>query len=96
MEPKLGPNKGNAGKGRPKGVPNKVNALLKEAILEAADRAGGQGGVVAYLHTQAIANPGPFLTLIGKVLPLQVQGADKEDGTPGEIIVRILDPRSNG
>ena len=60
--------------GRKKGTPNKVSGQLKDAILEAAAKAGGDGGMVAYLENQAKANPGPFLTLLGKVLPLQVTG----------------------
>ncbi len=60
--------------GRPKGSPNKTTALLKEAILEAATKAGGKKGLVGYLETQAIENPGHFMTLLGKVLPLTLQG----------------------
>jgi len=67
-EPKLGPNRGNAGKGRPKGVPNKATKALKEMILGALDDAGGQD----YLTKQASENPAAFMTLIGKVLPTQV------------------------
>ena len=59
--------------GRPKGVPNKTTAILKDAILQAATGAGG-GDMAAYLELQAITNPGPFLALLGKVLPLQVVG----------------------
>ena len=58
--------------GRSKGIPNKTTALLKDAILKAADQAGGKGGLVAYLQVQAKKNPGPFIGLLGKVLPLQV------------------------
>jgi hypothetical protein len=60
--------------GRPKGSPNKTTALLKEAILKAAEEAGGKDGIVGYLKAQAVENPGPFLTLLGKVLPLTLQG----------------------
>lgn len=72
--------------GRQKGTPNKVSGQLKDAILEAAKRAGGgdQEGVIKYLQAQALANPAPFLSLIGKVLPMQVTG---EDGGP--VIVEI-------
>lgn len=62
----------NAGKGRPAGVPNKNTTALKDMILGALDKAGG----IDYLYSQAQANPGPFMTLIGKVLPLQVTGAN--------------------
>jgi hypothetical protein len=41
MAPKVGPNKGNAGKGRPKGSPNKVTADVKAMVLAALDQAGG-------------------------------------------------------
>ena len=60
--------------GRSKGTPNRTTALLKDAILQAAEQAGGEGGVVGYLTTQAAGNPGPFMALLGKVLPLQLQG----------------------
>lgn len=59
--------------GRPKGSPNKTTAILKDAILQAATDAGG-GNLVEYLKIQAIETPGPFLALLGKVLPLQVVG----------------------
>jgi hypothetical protein len=55
--------------GRAKGTPNKTTALLKDAILLAATKAGGKDGLVGYLEIQAAANPGPFMALLGKVLP---------------------------
>lgn len=82
---KVGASAGNRGKGRKKGVPNKITANLKEAILEAAKRAGGKGGTVAYLQAQASANPGPFMALLGKVLPMQITG---EDGGPLQVVVK--------
>jgi hypothetical protein len=95
-EPKIGVNRGNAGKGRPKGAPNKLTKALKDAILEASERAGGQGGTVAYLQTQAIANPTAFLSLLGKVLPMQVTGPDDAEGNPTELVLRIIDVRTDG
>lgn len=62
-----------AGKGRPAGSLNKTTALLKDAILKAAADAG-DGDMAEYLKKQAIANPGPFMALLGKVLPMQVVG----------------------
>jgi hypothetical protein len=60
--------------GRQRGTPNKTTALLKDAILLAAERAGGEAGLVGYLQTQATASPGPFMALLGKVLPTQLTG----------------------
>lgn len=64
------------GPGRPKGAVNKTTAILKDALIQAAINAGGGGdnGMVQYLTTQAVENPGPFLTLLGKVLPTQISG----------------------
>lgn len=79
----------NAGKGRPKGVPNKTTAFLKDAILKAAENAGkqhGSDGMVSYLEAQAKLNPGPFMALLGKVLPMQVIG---DDENPLKVIHRI-------
>jgi hypothetical protein len=67
---KVGGSAGNRGKGRKKGVPNKVTGALKEMILGALDDAGGR----AYLKTQATENPAAFMTLVGKVLPMTVAG----------------------
>lgn len=68
--------------GRQKGVPNKTTALLKDAILAAAAKAGGSGGLEAYLQMQANANPGPFMSLLGKVLPTQLTG---DNGGPVQL-----------
>lgn len=62
------------GGGSRKGRPNKTTALLKDAILQAASQAGGEGGLTAYLTQQAQENPGPFMSLLGKVLPTEVAG----------------------
>ena len=66
----------NAGKGREKGVPNKITRELKEMILGALDSAGGE----AYLAEQAEKNASAFMTLIGKVVPMQVK-AEHSGGT---------------
>lgn len=62
------------GPGRPKGSQNKLTMSIKEMILAALDEAGGKD----YLLDQARNNPGAFLTLLGKVMPTQIQG-DKEN-----------------
>jgi len=64
--------------GRKKGSVNKTTALLKDAVLQAAEQAGDKNGMVGYLTTQARENPAAFMTLLGKILPLQ-KGTNNED-----------------
>ena len=64
--------------GRKKGTPNKTTALLKDAILVAAANAGKEGGLEGYLTCQAVLNPGPFMALLGKVLPMQIGGDEDQ------------------
>lgn len=63
--------KGQPGPGRPKGIPNKTTKAIKDAITEAFDRAGG----VDYLVRLANEDPKTFCGLVGKVIPLQVEGS---------------------
>ncbi len=79
-------------RGNRKGVPNKNTAALKDMILQALDGAGG----VEYLTARAkdAKTAAAFLGLIGKVLPMQVQGP----GPNGEhvfsrIVREVIDPK---
>ena len=76
--------------GRPKGSPNRTTALLKEAIIQAAELTGsdkaGRDGLVGYCQFLAKDEPKAFAQLLAKVLPMQVSG---EDGGPVQVhIVR--------
>lgn len=78
-EPKLGPNTGNRGKGRPKGVPNKLTRTVKEAIEASFEQVGG----AAYLARMAEEQPTAYMTLLGKILPQQIDANVKaEIGMP--------------
>lgn len=80
----------NAGKGRPNGAVNKTTKVLKEAIIMAAEEAGqdgkGKGGLVGYLVGLATTQPKAFASLLGRVIPLQVEGA----GENGEHIFQKI------
>ncbi len=64
---------------------------LADAILEAAQQAGGDtDGLVAYLKQQAEENPGPFMSLLGKVLPIQAAKGSPEDAEPIAISINFV------
>ncbi len=58
-----------AGMGRPVGSKNKTTASIKAAIEAAFQGVGGH----EYLMQQAKENPQAFMTLLGKIIPAQVQ-----------------------
>jgi hypothetical protein len=68
-------------------VPNKVTTELKTMITDALDGAGGVDYLIRRASDPRTASA--FLTLVGKVLPLQVTG---KDGAPIEYakIVRVI------
>ena len=65
---KTGCNLPGPGPGRPKGIPNKITANVKELILGALDQAGGQ----SWLARQADENPVAFMALLAKLLPSEL------------------------
>ncbi len=75
-----------AGKGRPKGALNKNTAAVKDMILAALSKAGGED----YLLSQADKNPNAFMALVGKVLPLDVN--NKHSG--GVRVIHVPFPKS--
>ena len=58
-------------------------------ILTALTKAGG----VDYLQARALDTPGPFLALVGKILPLQVTG---EDGRAVPVAVTFVISKQPG
>jgi hypothetical protein len=72
---------GKPGPGRPKGSVNKTTAAIKEMVIQALSDAGG----IEYLVAQSRDNPTAFLTLVGKVLPLQVNAEHK-----GDVIAHVV------
>lgn len=66
--------------GRKKGTPNKFTRDIKEALLNAFGRVGGED----YLVKVAEKDRRTFAGLIGKLLPTQLTG---KDGGPLELLV---------
>ena len=74
-----------AGIGRKKGVPNKFNASIKDAILRALDELGG----VAWLVELGKREPRSFAMLLARVLPMQM---DVSTTAPLDIQIRLVNP----
>ncbi len=81
-----------SGPGRPKGAQNKVTKELKEMILTALDGVGG----VEYLEKRANdpRTASAFLTLVGKVLPMTVQGSGPNGELQAKVSVEFVRPGS--
>jgi hypothetical protein len=83
-----------ANSGRKRNVSNKVTRDIREMISAALNKAGG----VSYLVKQAETNPTAFLTLVGKMIPAQINATvDKRDVTQltrDELLERIASARA--
>lgn len=68
--------KGQSGnpEGRPPGAKSKNASELRDMILCALEVAD-EGGGVEYLRKRAVDTPASFLTLIGKVLPQNINAS---------------------
>ena len=63
-----------AGKGRKKGSVNKITKTIKEAIEVSFIQVGG----AKYLAQMAIEQPVAYMTLLGKIIPQQVEMSGKD------------------
>ena len=79
-----------ANAGRKKGTPNKLTTGLKEAIIGALERAGGED----WLLQLARSDKRTFASLLGRVLPTETTGADvKAVGHEHTVTVRYVDAK---
>lgn len=73
----------NAGKGRPKGTPNKTTASIKAALSEAFEKLGGVRSLVAW----GTDNPSDFYKLWGRMAP-QEMAVTGQDGSA--LVIRVV------
>jgi hypothetical protein len=73
-KPKIGENRGNAGKGRPKGAKNKTTSMAKEAIALAAKNLGGAKRIVEWAKEDPQNERVFWGTIYPKLMPLQIGG----------------------
>ena len=83
--------KGTPGPGRKKGVPNKDTAIIRDMIAQALEQVGG----VDYLARVAETHPGPFMGLVGKVMPVQLTGEGGGAIQFERIVRSIVEPVGN-
>ena len=92
--PKVGLDRSKTG--RAKGTPNKSTALLKEAIIKAAEAVGedmnGKGKLTGYCKFLAKTEPKAFAQLLGKVLPMQITG---DNGGAIQVMVQRFAEEAN-
>lgn len=72
--------KGQKTGGRVAGTPNKLPRDLRQAIIQAAkdaDPSPGEKCIEGYLSWAATKAPGPYLALIGKMIPLLLEASVK-------------------
>ena len=79
-EPKEGKNRGNAGKGRPKGSPNKATADVRAAMARFAEE-GFEGFMLAW---QSIDDPGEKANVYLRALEYHVPKLNRTIFTGGE------------
>lgn len=80
--------------GRQKGTPNKRTAVLRDAILQAAELVGqdgrGKNGLTGYLMMLAQKEKAVYARLLERVLPMQVRVRDETATyTPAEAVARL-------
>lgn len=73
-QPKEGANKGNAGKGRPKGALNKTTKAAKDAIALAAEALGGAERLTAWAQETPENERAFWVNIYPKLIPVTVAG----------------------
>jgi hypothetical protein len=73
-EPKEGTNRGNAGKGRPKGALNKTTKAAKDAIALAAEGLGGTDRLIAWAQSDPLNERAFWTTIYPKLIPVTLAG----------------------
>ena len=76
-------------------TPGKATGHLQEAIIAAAEKTGrdgeGKEGLTGYCSHLAQEQPKAFAALLGRVLPMQVTGAD---GDPLKVLLQEISGNS--
>lgn len=79
--------------GRPKGSTGHIGKQIAEMVSTALKDAGGAD----YLRRQADENPAAFMTLVGRLMPKDINIASQEDenGNPKSLLVEFIKSHAN-
>jgi hypothetical protein len=83
---------GNRGKGRPKGSQNVIKKGIRDALEEAL---ASDGGEVAYFKMMKKEHPVPFLNVVAKLLPVQVE-AELKGEIDTNVTITLIGATANG
>jgi hypothetical protein len=86
--------KGHGGKGRPKGIPNKVSTSAREAVLQVFQEIGG----VPAFSKWARENPTEYYKIHSRLLPKEVElsgGVDFKHEISETLMERLSEIYSN-
>lgn len=84
--PNRGSKPGEKRGGRAKGVPNKLTRTIKQAIENAFNTVGGAD----YLVDMATKQPVAFMTLLGKIIPTQLEHSNPDGTLKAPTVIRIV------
>jgi hypothetical protein len=79
------------GRGRPKGSKNVATKAMKDCILGAFEKGGGED----WLVQQMIEEPVAFMSLMKSVLPKDINADIKNHISITQIIRRVIDPSND-
>lgn len=90
--PARGSKPGERRGGRQKGTPNKLTRTVKQAVELAFEKVGG----AEYLAKMAVEQPTAFMTLLGKVLPTQVEHSNPDGTMKQPTVIKIVAAEGDG
>ncbi len=77
-----------SGQGRPKGAANKTTSEVKAMVIAALQRVGG----IEYLAARALDQPVAFMALVGRVMPLQLEGSPEGGAVIIQVVTGVPEP----
>lgn len=87
--PRGSKNPPNKGKGRKKGVPNKITRAFKDAVLNVFNKLGGEGHMLVW----ARENPTEYYKIAARLIPQEARIADQNgNALDNTITVNIVRP----